>query len=62
MLKKDFDRLSLFQNFQVREFLVAFDLKRTLSFLKSLEKSDWPKQLLEETKKRQETIYWRARG
>lgn len=62
--ERDFGRLNLFADFQLPELLSAFKLerKKTLGFLKSLKKSDWSKQLIEENKQRQETIYWRARG
>jgi len=62
--ERDLDRLNLFVNFQISELLLAFDLERrkSLSFLRSLKKNDWSKELLEDNKKRQETIYWRARG
>lgn len=61
--ERDFGRLGLFQDFQLKELLEAFCLerKKTLSFLKSLKRSDWLKQLVEENKARKETIYWRAR-
>lgn len=62
--ERDFGKLNLFVNFRMPELLLAFDLERrkSLCFLKSLKKSDWSKKLIEENKKRQETIYWRARG
>ena len=62
--ERDFDRLNLFEHFQTCELLSVFDLERrkTLSFLTRLKKEDWSKELIEENKKRQETIYWRARG
>jgi hypothetical protein len=62
--EKDFDRLSLFTDFKLKDLLQAFDLerKKTLSFLRSLKPNDWIRQLVEDNKARQETIYWRARG
>jgi hypothetical protein len=62
--EKDFDRLNLFIGLQSNELLEAFRLERrkSLNFFKSLKKSDWFKQLKEEGKTREETIYWRARG
>jgi len=62
--EKDFDRLSLFSGLGLNELVEAFSLerKKTLNFLKSLRKSDWCRQLKEENKAREETIYWRARG
>ena len=61
--ERDFDRLNLFVNFKMPDLLLAFDLERrkSLCFLRSLNKSDWSKELVEENKKRNETIYWRAR-
>ncbi len=62
--ERDFDRLSLFLDFELNELLDAFCMERrkSLSFLKSLKESDWMKQLVEVNKAREETIYWRARG
>lgn len=61
--ERDFDRLNLFSDFQLKELLETFCLerKKSLNFLKSLKKSDWQKQLSEKGKAREETIYWRAR-
>ncbi|MDX1941588.1 MAG: hypothetical protein SFU99_13605 [Saprospiraceae bacterium] len=61
--ERDFDRLRLFSDFQLHELLGAFCLERrkSLSFLKSLNKNDWLRELSEENKARAETIYWRAR-
>ena len=62
--ERDFDRLSLFGDFKMKDLLLAFhfERKKTLSFLGSLKPNDWNKQLVEDNKARQETIYWRARG
>jgi len=62
--EKDFDRLNLFSGLQSNELLDAFKLERrkSLNFLKSLKKSDWSKQLKEENKAREESIFWRARA
>lgn len=62
--ERDLDRLGLFLDFQLNELLEAFCLERrkSLSFLKSLKKSEWHRQFAEENKAGKETIYWRARG
>src|SRR5262245_55300210 len=62
--ERDFDRLNLFLDFRLDELLKVFCFERSksLSFLRSLKQSDWAKQLSEENKARQETIYWRVRG
>jgi hypothetical protein len=61
--ERDFDRLNLFKDFQIDELLKAFcfERKKYLNFLKSLNKKDWNKQLTEEGKAREETIYSMAR-
>ncbi|MBK8485984.1 MAG: hypothetical protein IPL31_16935 [Saprospiraceae bacterium] len=61
--ERDFDKLSLFSDFQFKELLTAFCFERRkyLNFLKSLKKKDWNKQLREEGKARVETIYLMAR-
>jgi len=61
--ERDFGRLGLFSDFSLDELLEAFffERRKSLSFLKSLKKSDWQKQLAEKDKAREETIYWRAR-
>jgi len=60
--ERDIDRLNLFADFQMQELLLAFDLerKKTLGFFRSLKKNDWSKQLTEENKAREETIYWES--
>jgi hypothetical protein len=62
--ERDFDRLNLFSDFNLKELLDAFrfERKKTLNFLKSLKKNDWSRQLTEKDKAREETIYWRARA
>lgn len=61
--ERDFDKLNLFSDFQLNELLAAFafERKKYLNFLKSLKKKDWLKQLTEEGKEREETIYSMAR-
>ena len=62
--ERDFNKLNLFSDFQLHELLEVFRFERrkSLSFLKSLKRSDWFRQITEENKAREETIYWRARG
>jgi hypothetical protein len=62
--ERDFDRLSLFSDFNLVELLQAFRFERrkTLNFLRSLKNGDWSRQLSEAGKAREETIYWRVRG
>jgi hypothetical protein len=56
--ERDFDRLNLFSDFHVNELLEAFcfERRKSLSFLRSLKKSDWLRQLTEKDKAREETI------
>ncbi len=62
--ERDFDRLSLFRDFKFNQLLEAFccERRKTLNFMRSLERNDWLKQLIESGKARMESIYWRARG
>lgn len=62
--ERDIDRLNLYKDFSRSELMSAFatERKKTLNFLKSLNQKDWSKQMIEQNKQRQETIYWRARG
>ena len=61
--ERDFNRLGLFFDFRLNELLevFCFERRKSLSFLKSLKKSDWSRQLTED-KAREETIYWRVRA
>ena len=62
--ERDISRLNLFLDFQLSELLLIFDMerKKTLCFFKTLTENDWTKELAEQNKERNETIYWRARG
>jgi hypothetical protein len=62
--ERDIHRLGLFENFTKEELLTVFGYERmkTMNFFKALKSEEWSKQLIEENKQRQETIYWRARG
>jgi hypothetical protein len=61
--ERDFDRLNLFADFELNDLLTAFCLERKkyLNFLKSLKTKDWQREMIEEGKARQETIYLMAR-
>ncbi len=61
--ERDFDRLNLFADLQLNDLLTAFCLERKkyLTFLKSLKKKDWTREMIEEGKAREETIYLMAR-
>ncbi|MBL7998040.1 MAG: DinB family protein [Candidatus Kapabacteria bacterium] len=56
-------RLQLFDSFTMEELLTVFEFERrkSLSFLESLTAGDWLRTIREQGKKRQESIYWRAR-
>lgn len=62
--ERDLGKLRLYEGFTRAELLTSFQLERrkTLNFLKSLEKDDWQRQIVESGKSRQETIYWRTRA
>lgn len=61
--ERDFDRLNLFADFELNDLLKAFcfERKKYLTFLKSLKKKDWNREMVEEGKAREETIYLMAR-
>lgn len=61
--ERDFGRLALYSDFTLSDLLQSFLLERrkTLNFLKSLKPGDWSKQIMEENKAREESIYWRVR-
>lgn len=61
--ERDFDRLQLFSHFNLEELMMAFCFERRkyLSFLRNLKSKDWHKQIIEEGKKREESIYLMAR-
>lgn len=61
--ERDFNRLNLFSEFQLHDLLLAFSFERKkyLTFLKSLKKKDWNREIVEEGKTRKETIYLLAR-
>jgi hypothetical protein len=61
--ERDLSRLKLYTSFQVNELLSVFKLERTklLNFLKVLKFNDWNRQLIEENKTREETIYRMSR-
>jgi hypothetical protein len=61
--ERDFNRLNLFTDFKMAELITAFssERKKYLSFLKSLKNKDWNRELSEDGKAREETIYSMAR-
>lgn len=61
--ERDFDRLNLFADFQLNDLLLAFciERKKYITFLKSLKKKDWNREMTENGKAREETIYSMAR-
>ena len=61
--ERDFDRLNLFADFQLNDLLLAFcfERKKYLTFLKSIKKKDWKREMTEVGKTREETIYSMSR-
>jgi hypothetical protein len=61
--ERDIDRLNLFASFQLHDLVMAFcfERKKYITFLRSLKKKDWYREIVEHGKARHETIYLMAR-
>lgn len=62
--ERDIGALSLFEEFDIKELLTYFKLRRRMlmSLLNSLTNEQWARKIIEKNKSRQESIYWRARS